>query len=65
MKLSEMDRNQSLTLIGVIAVILGILVIPPAMQHFYGYSAVRVAFVIIVIYAGISYYMKKTGYSSK
>ncbi len=58
MDLSELDREQRLTLVGVVAVILGIVAVPPLMQHFYDVSAIRVAFVVIVIYAAFSWYLK-------
>lgn len=55
----DLDRKQILTLVGIAAVIFGIVGVPPLLQHLYGINAVHTAFVIIVIYAALSFYMKR------
>lgn len=59
MGLKDLDRKQKLTLVGIAAVLFGILGLPPLLQHFYGIDAITVAFVVIVIYSALSFYMKR------
>ena len=54
-----MDRKQWKGVIGIVAVLAGILVVPPVLQHFYGIDAVQTAFIVIIIYAVIGYHLKQ------
>lgn len=64
MNLGNLDREQKLALTGIVAVILGIVVVPPMLQRWFGVDAIHALFVIIVIYAGFSLYLKRIGYAS-
>ncbi|WEL23443.1 hypothetical protein [Candidatus Nanohalovita haloferacivicina] len=55
----DIDREKALTIAGIVAVLAGILVVPPLVQKFYGFSAVKTAFVVIVLYAVINYAMQQ------
>lgn len=55
----DLNRRQLLTLLGIGGLLAGLLLVPPVLQELYGVSAIKVAFVIIVIYAVINWRMKK------
>ncbi|QKQ98284.1 hypothetical protein GKQ38_02000 [Candidatus Nanohaloarchaea archaeon] len=57
--MQELDREKALTVLGIAAVLAGLLVVPPLVQKIYGFSAVKTAFGVIVLYAIINYAMKK------
>lgn len=49
--MEEFGQKQLLGILGVIAALFGLLVMPFLVQRFYGISAFKVAFVVIVVYA--------------
>lgn len=56
---TEFSRKQLLTLAGIVVLVLGIVVLPPLLQRFYGVDAVKTAFVVIVVYAALNWYLKR------
>lgn len=54
-----MELEKILGATGVIAVLFGLLVLPLLLQEYYRINAVKVAFAIIVVYAAVSWWMKK------
>lgn len=58
MEIGELDRKQSLTLLAAALLLFGLLVLPLLVQEFYGVNAVKTAFVVIVIYALVNWWMK-------
>jgi len=59
MKLKDLTRKQVFTLAVAALLILVLVAVPPLLQYFYGFSAIKAAFVIIVIYAAINWWMKR------
>lgn len=58
-KIRQLDRKQAFTLISIVVLLLGLLAVPPLLQHFYGINAVKTAFAVIIVYALLNWYMKK------
>jgi putative flippase GtrA len=56
--ISNLSRKQIKGVIQITAVLFGILVLPLLVERFLGYDAVSAAFVVIMIYAVINYWMK-------
>ena len=54
----NLTRKQIKGIIGITTILFGILVFPILIERMFGYDAVSVAFVVIVFYAGLNYYMK-------
>lgn len=55
----DLNRKQALTIVGAITLVFGLVGLPPLLQHLYGVNAVHVALVVILVYAALSFYMKK------
>lgn len=59
MKIEEINRDQSVTVLLIVGVLFGLLGLPLILQNLYGIDAVKVAFGVIVVYALINWYMQK------
>lgn len=55
-----MERKKILGVAGVIAALFGLLVLPLLVQQFYGVEAFKTAFIVIVSYAALNWYMKSS-----
>ena len=55
----DIDRKKARTVLGITAILAGLLLVPPLAQMFFNVSAVKVAFGVIIVYAIINYAMKK------
>lgn len=56
--IQDLSRKQLKGIIGITAILFGLLVFPILIEKMLGYDAISVAFVVIVFYAGLNYYMK-------
>ncbi|MFB6193175.1 MAG: hypothetical protein ABEK00_02895 [Candidatus Nanohaloarchaea archaeon] len=55
-----MDREKTVTGLKVLAVLSGLLVVPPLIQHLYNVNAVKITFGIIILYYLFNrFYLKK------
>lgn len=54
----ELERKQWIGIAKIAAVILGLVAVPPLLQKFYGIDAIKTAFVVIVFYAILNWWMK-------
>jgi len=61
MELEEISRSQVFTVFLIILVLFGLLGLPILLQHLYGVNAIKVAFVVIAVYAAVNWYMKNQG----
>ncbi len=59
MGLGDLDRKQTLVLAAAVGLILGLVAVPPLLQRYYGIDAVQAAFVIILFYAALNWWMKR------
>lgn len=59
MDLKEINRDQSIAVLLIIGVLFGLLGLPLILQNIYGVDAIKVAFVVIIVYALINWHMKK------
>ena len=57
--MENIDREQARGIIGIAAILAGLLLVPPLTQMYLNISAVKVAFGVIIVYAVINYAMKK------
>lgn len=55
----ELDRKQYIGIAGITAVLLGILVLPLMVERYLGIDAIDAAFAVIVVYAALSWWMKR------
>lgn len=58
MKINEIDRDQSVTVLLIIGILFGLLGLPLIAQHLYSLDAVNIAFIVIIVYALINWYMQ-------
>jgi len=57
----DLDRDKVVTILGIVGLLLGLLVVPPVLQYFYGINAIASTFVVIVVYAVLNYWMQRRG----
>lgn len=55
----ELNWKQKKGIIGIVLVLFGILAFPILMEKLFGYDAIGIAFIVIVIYAILDYWMRK------
>jgi len=55
----HLDKRKARSILGITAILAGLLLVPPLAQMFFNVSAVKVAFGVIIVYAVINYVMKK------
>lgn len=55
----HIDKGKARSIIGITAILAGLLLVPPLAQRLFNISAIKVAFGVIILYAAINYVMKK------
>ena len=59
MELPDLDRKQWIAILGIIGLLFGLLALPLILERLYGIDAIRTAFVVVVFYALLNWYMKR------
>ena len=57
--MEKIDRKKARSILGITAILAGLLLVPPLAQMYFNVSAVKVAFGVIIVYAVINYAMKR------
>lgn len=56
---TDFNREQFLTILGIVGLLAGLLVLPFILQRYYGIDAVKTSFGVIILYALINWLIRK------